>query len=106
MVRLCGMKRVIPSITNLSAHPLAAGLALLAMLGCSAGESDETPDFEYTPVSGGSGPVSPQTGVGGQSASVGGNSGSGAVGNATEGQGGSIPLGNGGSGGTGAGVGA
>jgi gluconolactonase len=106
MVRLSGMKRASFSVSNLSRRPGVAGLALLAVLGCSeAGEADDTPDF-MPPIQGGSSSTSPQAGVGGSTTpgvGVGGTTGTGAVGNSSEGQGGSVPLG---TGGTGAGVGA
>jgi gluconolactonase len=104
------MKRAAFSVSELSRRPPVAGLALLALLGCSgAGESDDTPDF-VPPGQGGNTFTPPQQGgVGGSttpSVGAGGTAGTGAVGNSSEGQGGSIPLGSGGAGGTGAGVGA
>jgi gluconolactonase len=104
------MKRANTSVSNLSRPSLAAGLTLLAVVGCSsADEGDDAPSFTFTPAgTGGAGAVtSPQPGVGGQNSvpgvGAGGTTGSGAVGNSSEGQGGSVQLGNGGTGAGGSG---
>jgi gluconolactonase len=105
------MNRASFPLSKFSGRPGVAGLALLAVLGCSdAGDTDDAPGFAFTPPGqGGSSGTSPAAGVGGSttpSVGAGGTTSTGAVGNSSEGQGGSVPLGNAGTGGRGAGAGA